>query len=132
VSTLENEDALERLETRRRCAPGTVLFREGEQPNGVFVLHDGKVDLLFSSRTGHIKPLRTAEAGQIVGLSSVVGGRPYDCTATARTPTIVGFIDRDAFLRALDEMPSLWFTVLRFLSNDVNGVYDDMRVLAVR
>jgi CRP-like cAMP-binding protein len=123
------EAAWSTFETLRRCAPGTVLFREGEEPRGVFVMHEGIVDLLFSARNGNTKPLRIAEPGQILGLSCVVGARVHDCSATARTPCLAGFIERDVFLRALDENPAIWFNVLRLLSTDVNAVYEDMRAL---
>ena len=111
---------------------GDVLFREGDEPEGVYVLQAGQADLLFSSRNGEAKPLRVAQAGQILGLSCVVTHRVHDCTATAATPCRVGFIRREDFLRVLDECPAVWFSVLRLLSCDVNAVYDDMRVLATR
>jgi CRP-like cAMP-binding protein len=111
---------------------GETLFREGEEPRGVYVLQSGQVDLLFASRKGEAKPLRVAQAGQILGLSCIVTNRPHDCTATAATPCRVGFIDSGAFQRVLTECPAVWFSVLRLLSTDVNAVYDDIRALAAR
>jgi CRP-like cAMP-binding protein len=108
-----------------------MLFLEGETPAGVYLLHGGKVDLLFAARNGNFKPLRVATPGQILGLSAVVMHRAHDCSAIASVPCEVGFIARDAFLRLLDERPAVWFSVLRLLSSDVNAVYDDIRTLAV-
>lgn len=115
-----------------RLDTGETLFREGETPRGVYVLHSGTVDLLFSARDGSAKPLREAQPGQILGLSCVVTQRPHDCTATAAGPCEVAFIERDDFLRALDDTPSAWFSVLRVLSSEVNAVYDDIRTMAAR
>lgn len=126
------ESAWAALETLQRFEPGEVLFRDGEEPLGVFVLHEGLVDLVFSSRAGNVKPLRIAEPGHLLGLSAVVGAIPHDCSATARTACMVGFIDRKTFLRALEEQPDIWLNVLRLLSSDINAVYDDMRALALR
>jgi CRP-like cAMP-binding protein len=126
------ETVLAESETLEHVRPGDTIFREGDEPRGVYVLESGQVDLLFSARNGSAKPLRLAEAGQILGLSNVVTQRTHDCTAVARTACDVGFIDRNDFLRALDDSPSVWFSVLRMLSNDVNAVYDDMRALAAR
>lgn len=108
---------------------GKLLYRESESPTGVYVLLSGEVDLLFSSRSGQAKPLRIAEAGQILGLSCVVSGRMHDCSATARTACVTGFIAKDKFLSLLDENPSLWFSVLQMLSTDINSCYDCMRTL---
>ena len=126
------ETALADSERLLQVRPGETIFREGETPRGVYVLQSGQVDLLFTARNGNVKPLRVAEAGQMLALSSVVAHGDHDCTATARTNCEIGFIDRDDFLRALDDCPGVWFSVLRLLSSDVNAVYDDMRTLACR
>lgn len=119
-------------ETLIRFRTSETLFREGEQPRGVYVLHSGKVHLLFAGKNGCIKPLREAQPGQILGLSCVVTQRAHDCTATAATPCEVAFIERDEFLRTLDDSPAVWFSVLRVLSSEVNAAYDDMRVIAAK
>lgn len=88
--------------------------------------------LLFAGRNGAAKPLREAQPGQILGLSSVVTCGNHDCTATAAEPCEVAFIPREDFLRALDASPACWFSVLHVLSSEVSAVYDDMRALATR
>lgn len=126
-------DALVDLATLERCIAGKVLFREGEEPRGIYILYSGQVDLIYSSRNGYTKPLRVAEPGQILGVSDVVARRSHDCTATCRTGVELGFIPRDEFLRSLDTNPAVWFGVLQLLSQDVNSCYDCMRtIVAVR
>jgi CRP-like cAMP-binding protein len=108
------------------------LFREGEDPAGVYVLLSGDVDLVFSSRAGVVKPLRLAGAGQILGLSCIVSGRAHDCSATTRTSAVTGFIPKTTFLKLLDENPPLWFSVLQMISSEINSCYDCMRTLSAR
>ena len=116
-------------EKTQSVARGQVLFREGDEPNGVYFLHSGQVDLVFAAKNGDAKSLRTADDGQILGLSSVVSRRAHDCTATAKTPAVVGFIDGNVFQKLLDEQPALWLTVLQLISADVNACWDCMRTL---
>jgi CRP-like cAMP-binding protein len=123
-------DALSEIATLERCPAGKVLFRDGEEPRGIYILQSGQVDLIYSSRNGYTKPLRVAEAGQILGISDVVARRSHDCTATCRTSVELGFITRDEFLRVLDTDPAVWFRVLQLLSEDVNSCYDCMRTIA--
>jgi len=111
---------------------GETLFREGEQPRGVYIVRSGAVTLLFTGKGGAAKPLREAHTGQILGLSCVVTRRAHDCTATAAEPCEVGFIDKDDLLHALEDSPAVWFSVLHVLSSEVNAVYDDIRLLAAR
>jgi CRP-like cAMP-binding protein len=126
----EPPGSLEALQTLQHRAAGEMLFLEGEEPAGVYVLHCGEVDLLFGARNGEVKPLRIANPVQILGLSAVVRGRTHDSSATARTGCEVGFIERDEFLRRLEENRAFRFKVLCLLSSDVSSVYQDMRTLA--
>src|SRR5437016_4113354 len=111
------------IEKLQRVAPGAVLFREGERADGVFVLHEGDVDLIFSGRTGDTKPLMLVEPGQILGLSEVVAGHRHDATAAARTNCLVGYVPSDDLLRILDGNTSAWFSVLQLLSRDLNSCW---------
>lgn len=120
-------ESLAEHETYERYSAGRVLFREGDEPQGVYIVHSGQVDLVFSGKNGNAKPLRVAEDGQILGLSCVVSHRRHDCSATTRTACELGFIDRDTFLAQIDHSPSVWFSVLQLLSQDVNSCYDCMR-----
>ena len=127
------ESPLASFESLLSFQPGDLLFREGEPPCGIYVLHSGQVDLLFAARNGNVKPLRVASPGQILGLSAVISNSDYDCTAKARTLCRAGFIDGEDLRRVLDGRPDVWFNVLRVLSTDVNGAYVDVGVaLAAR
>lgn len=121
--------ALAPYEAIQDVARNQILFREGEQPLGVYYLHSGEVDLVFAARNGDAKTLRVAEPGQMLALSSVVARRAHDCTATAKSPVSVGFVRRDDFQRILDEQPGVWLAVLQLISEDVNACWDCMRAL---
>jgi CRP-like cAMP-binding protein len=108
-------------ETLQHRQAGTILFNEGDQPRGIYLIHFGTVDLLMRARNGHWKRMRVASAGDILGIESVVALRPNDATARAITSCDLGFIERESFLRVLDERPAIWFSVLRLLSQGVNA-----------
>lgn len=114
-----------------RCESGTLLFREGELPDGVYFVRDGAVELTFAARNGNAKTLRVVDRGEILGLSAVVAQRAHECSATARNGCEVGFVERKELLRVLEERPAVWLTVLHLLSKDVNAAYDQLRSLAV-
>lgn len=118
-----------KAEEIRRWPAGEVLFREGEQPLGVFVLYSGTVDLVFSARNGLRKSLRVAHPGEMVGLSDAISNTPHDCTATTRSSAKIGFVPVADLRRQLDETPALWFTIAQSLSKDVNSCWASMRTL---
>lgn len=126
-ATLFASGVLAALERPSKIDAGDTLFREGDEPRGVYLVHDGRFDLVFSSRSGFAKPLRTADSGQILGLSCIVSNRPHDCSATARSEAMVGFIPKDEFERVLATNPQLWMTVLQMISSDISACWDCMR-----
>src|SRR5690349_18012533 len=58
-----------------------VLFIEGQQPRGVFVLCYGKAKLSTSSSEGKVLITKISEGGDVLGLNAAVSNRPYEVTA---------------------------------------------------
>lgn len=122
--------ALSSHEKRTTYSSGEVIFTHGACPEGVYVLREGTADLLFSGK-GAGQPLQI-DAGNVLGLSSLVSNRNHEYTATAAEAAIVGFVDRATFFRVLNQSPERWFDVLRILSRDISSCYDRVRELAER
>ena len=121
--------ALGPFENVQRVNPGTVLFREGEDAQGVYFVQSGGVELVYSSRAGDAKPLRAIEPGTILGLSCVVSKKKHDCSATARTSAEIGFISRGELERLLVEKPDAWLTVLQLISSEVSSCWQCVKGL---
>lgn len=124
------ENPFANIEQIDRWPAGEIVFREGEKPGGIYILHSGTVDMIFSARTGLRKSLRTALPGEIVGLSDAVSDTTHDCTATTRTSAKIGFVPIDVFRRKLDETPALWLEIAKYLSVDLDSCWASMRTLA--
>jgi CRP-like cAMP-binding protein len=119
--------ALTARETLQHLPAGTSIFDEGAQPRGVYLVHSGAIELYFQTRNGALKRVRSASVGEILGLGSVVSHRPHEYTTLTITKSELGFIDKDVFLKMLNENPAVWFSVLRLLSQDVNTSYGSLR-----
>ena len=124
----ETIDAMARLSSLsepRSFAEGSVLFREGSSPDGVYIVRAGEVALEGAS--GGKTKVRTASAGEMLGLNAVISAGIHATSAVATTPCETGFIERDEFCRLVDSSPAIWFCVLRQLSQDVSASYDVIR-----
>jgi CRP/FNR family transcriptional regulator, cyclic AMP receptor protein len=117
-------------QTLQHRPAGTILFNEGDQPFGIYLIHSGTVELLMRARNGNWKRMRTTSDGGILGLESVVSLRSNVATARTITSCDLGFIERESFLRVLDESPAIWSSVLRLLSQGVNASYNSLRNVA--
>lgn len=106
--------------------PGTVLFREGDQPEGVYLLRSGEISLVHT-RPGKEDLVDMAIPGRVLGLSAVLTFRDHLATAVAKTECELSFIEREEFRRLVDEYPDIWFSLLHQLSQDVMHSYDVIR-----
>jgi CRP/FNR family cyclic AMP-dependent transcriptional regulator len=110
---------------------GTMLFIEGQQPRGVFVLCVGKAKLSTSSREGKTIITKISESGDILGLNAVVSNRPYEVTAEMMEPGQANFVPRDSFLHLLKEFPEVAMRVAQQLSRNYYTAYEEIRTLGL-
>ena len=105
---------------------GAMLFIEGQQPRGVFVLCVGKAKLSTSSREGKTIITKLSEAGDVLGLSSVISNRPYEVTAEMMEPGQANFIPRESLLQFLKEHGEVALRVAEQLSRNYYTAYEEI------
>ena len=126
--------ALEQLNSIKSTATypkSAILFSEGQQPRGVFVLCGGKAKLTASSSDGKTIMLKLAGTGELLGLSAVVSNLPYEVTAELAEPAQVNFIPRDAFLKFLRDNGDVAIRVAEQLSRNYHAAYQEVRTLGL-
>jgi CRP/FNR family transcriptional regulator len=110
---------------------GAMLFLEGQQPRGVFVLCVGKAKLSTSSREGKTIITKISEAGDVLGLNAVVSNRPYEVTAEMMEPGQANFIARDSFLQFLKDCPEAATHSADQLSRNYYTAFEEIRTLGL-
>ena len=122
---------LDHISTSATYPKETILFVEGQQPRGVFVLCNGRVKLSTASAEGKSIIARIAEAGEIVGLVSTLTGKEYELTAEALEPLQANFIPREAFMQFLRENGEAAVRVAELLSNIYRATLMEVRYLGL-
>ena len=79
----------------RRFAPGEVLFREGDESHGIFVVLEGEVRVVRVSR-GRQHVLHTEQKGGTLGEVPFFDRKPYPATAIAWTAVDTAYLNRSA------------------------------------
>jgi CRP/FNR family transcriptional regulator len=110
---------------------GAMLFIEGQQPRGVFVLCAGKAKLSTSSREGKTIITKLADAGDVLGLNSVISNRPYEVTAEMMEPGQANFIPRESLLHFLREHGEVALRVAEQLSQNYYTAHEEIRTLGL-
>jgi CRP/FNR family transcriptional regulator len=108
-----------------------MLFVEGQQPRGVFVLCAGKAKLFTSSSDGKTIITKISEAGDLLGLNATISNRPYEVTAEMMEPGQASFIARDALLQFLREYGEVALRVAEQLSRNYYTAYEEIRTLGL-
>ena len=109
----------------------TMLFVEGQQPRGVFVLCAGKAKLSTSSTEGKTIITKISEAGDVLGLNATISNRPYEVTVEMMEPGQANFIARDALLQFLREYGEVALRVAEQLSRNYYTAYEEIRTLGL-
>jgi CRP/FNR family cyclic AMP-dependent transcriptional regulator len=108
-----------------------VLFIEGQQPRGVFVLCTGKVKLSTSSSEGKTVITKISDAGDVLGLNAIISNHPYEVTAEMIEPGQANFIPRDDLLRFLREHGEVAVRVAEQLSRNYYTAFEEVRMLGL-
>ncbi len=119
VADQELIKALEKRSTPIDWAGGHILFRQGESPAGLYILHEGIVTLTMESLAGEVVMQGTASAGSLLGLPGLIGNEPYSLTARALKGARLSFVKRDDFSNLMLTEPAMSVRVLRVLAAEV-------------
>lgn len=110
---------------------GSILFREGGQGSGVFVICTGRVKLFCTSKEGKTLLLKIAMPGEVLGLGAVISGSAYEVTAETLQPTELKSIRREPFLRFLEAHGEGSLHAAKALSEEYKAAFFDARRLAL-
>lgn len=110
---------------------GAVLFVEGQEPRGVYVVCSGRVKLSTCSTDGRTVITEIAGPGDTLGLSATVSGEPHEVTAEMLEPGQTNFIKREEFLRFLREHGEAALKVAEHLSRHYHTACQKIRSLGL-
>jgi len=103
-----------------------VLFMEGQQPRGVFVLCAGHAKLSTFSFPGKTIITKVSESGDVLGLNAVVANRLYEVSAEMTEPGQASFIPRDSLLQFRQDHGEVALRVAEQLSRDYYTAYESV------
>jgi CRP-like cAMP-binding protein len=91
----------------RRFEEGEVLVRQGDPGESFLILVAGRAEV-----TKDGTPIRTLGRADFLGEIALLDGGSRTATVTATTPVDALVIEREPFLRLMDESPALRFGVM--------------------
>ena len=128
-SQVSNFGWLDNLKLRKYYPRGSVLFVEGQRPRGLFLLCQGKAKISISSAGGKTLILRIAQSGDLIGLNSVLTGRPYDATVFALEDCQIDFVSRANFIRLLGNSKAACVNLSQNLARQLTEIIESVSSL---
>ena len=108
---------------------GKVLFTEGEQARGIYILLRGRATVSISSSGGKTIILRVAESGDVLGLNSTLRDCTYDVTVKTLGSCSTDFVSRAELIVQMERSHQFTQTVLKELSHELTELADRARLL---
>lgn len=128
AAALKDFDAVKSSSTYPEAA---ILFLEKQEPRGIFVLCEGQVKLSISSSEGKTLIVRIVNAGEILGLMSILSDTPYEVTAETIRPCQVAFVRREDFQRFISKHPEAYQNVTRQLASQYQAACEQLRTVGL-
>ncbi|WP_035692888.1 cyclic nucleotide-binding domain-containing protein [Azospirillum halopraeferens] len=104
--------------------PGTVLVREGEEGDALYVLLDGVVRILRRDPAGHAVEVARRHPGDCFGEIALIDGGPRSATVVAATPLRLFVLERTQFLDLVVPSPELLAKLMRELCRKLRDASD--------
>jgi len=108
---------------------GVVLFAEGEPVRGAYILQTGQATVSISSSEGRVVTLRIAQAGDVLGLNSVLRNGLYDTTVKTLGPCRTDFIPRAQLMELMQQSGAGAWAILKMLSRELNELTDRAKLV---
>src|SRR5210317_1021235 len=105
-------EAIKQIAVEKQINKGEIIFSEGEEGNGFFVIAEGRVKIFKVSTEGKEQILHIFGPGQPFGEVPVFTGQRFPANAQAIDKTRVLFFGRDSIVNLISANPSLALNML--------------------
>ena len=110
---------------------GSFVLREGDAARGIHLICAGEVKLFATSSEGNSMIVKVAKRGDVLGLSSVISGSPYELSGETLRACTVKFISQRSFLGFLAAHAEVGYTTALTLAREHREVFQCTRRLAL-
>ncbi len=112
VAEMDFKDFAAAVGTITNYAPGDMIFREGDDPDFMYIVLRGSVEIIVKGAV-----LEKIGTGKALGILSVLDGRKRSVEARACEATQLALIDHKKFRYMIEEMPQFCWYVMGELAH---------------
>ncbi|WP_448203578.1 sensor histidine kinase [Azospirillum sp. sgz302134] len=120
--TPDERDAVAARGRLLQLPAGTVLMREGDDADALYVLLEGTVRVVRADAVGNLVEVGFRLTGECFGEMALIDGGLRSATVIAATKVRVFELERESFMEVMAQAPSLMTKLLRELSRKIRDV----------
>jgi CRP/FNR family cyclic AMP-dependent transcriptional regulator len=109
----------------------TILMHEGEPPDAMYVVMEGRVKIYVSDTDGKELVLDSLSPGEFFGELALIDGSPRSATVVTTTETTISKILKTEFDHCLEASPKIAINLLKSLSKRIRILNDNVKDLAL-
>ena len=112
----EHITEIEKIAVDKNYNKGDVIFYDGDEGNGFYLIAAGSVSVYKLSPDGKEQILHIIKDGDTIGAVPVFSGKSFPANARALSKTHLLFFDRKKFIELITGKPNLIMNLLALLS----------------
>ncbi len=128
----EDLDLLNKNMISHTYKKGEILFREGSYPTGIYYIKKGKVKKYKTDKEGREQIFYVCKKGELLGYHALISEEKYTDTTTTMEESIIAFIPKDDFLKAVQISSILSNRLLKCMSHEFGVLVNSLTIFAQR
>jgi CRP/FNR family transcriptional regulator len=125
-------EKLTAIAVERRCGKNSLIFREGDECDGFYILLEGEVRIYRMSPQGKQKILHLIGPGQPFGEVAVFSGQSFPAYAQANADCRLLYFSKEAFIALASTDPALLLNMLAILSKRLRHFADQIEAITLK
>ena len=104
---------------------GEVIIRQGETGDCLYIVQEGEVEV-YTEKDGKEVSLAVRRAGELLGEMSIFEREVRSASVRARGRARVLTVDKNNFLRRINEDPTLAFRIVQTMSRRIRELSEEV------
>ena len=84
---------------------GQLIYKEGQNPLGVFCVRNGKIKVFKNGQDGREHITRVVLPGEFLGLKALLSGNDHSVSSVAIEDSVICFIPKTVFFQSMIKYP---------------------------
>lgn len=101
-----------------------VVYLDGDDCSGLYIIRTGRLKLVRSSSTGKEQIINILNPGDLLGFEVFYEGRVYKNTAVAMEDSELCYVEKNAFFKILEREPDISKKLIISLGKELNHAYE--------